>query len=186
MSYLSASTSASRSSPKSESGFLPVPGLAQNAPLRSNFDHGSTVNVAGAGTAAPSVRRPPSRRSQRGVPSPVKAVGILAAFLPIPPVLSVIYLACGHVVLRAAHPLHYGAVPLISSVRAGAVGGAILALPLAVLLYLLLFPTKPPDPEDFFDDEEDSGGLALMTTYGTYAVRSLSTTAGKKILTHCS
>jgi hypothetical protein len=47
------------------------------------------------------------------------------------------------------------------------VGGSILALPLAVLLYLLLFPTKPPDPDDFFDDDEDSTQWA---TYGTYAV----------------
>jgi len=166
MSYLSASTSAGRSSPKSESGFFGPSALAQNAPLRSNFEHDSTVDVAG--TYPSPARRPPSRRSQRSVPSPVKAVGILAAFLPIPPVISVIYLACGHVVLRAVHPAHYGAVPLISSVRAGAVGGTILALPLAVLLYLLLFPTKPPDPEDFFDDEEDSGGL--LGTFGTYAL----------------
>jgi len=86
--------------------------------------------------------------------------------------LSVIYLACGHVVLRAAHPAHYGAVPLISSVRAAAAGGAILALPLAVLLYLLLFPTKPPDPEDFFDDDEEDTGETLLT-YAIYAVCAL-------------
>jgi len=58
-------------------------------------------------------------------------------------------------------------VPLISSIHAAAAGGAILALPLAVLLYLLLFPTKPPDPEDFFDDDEDTG--ETLTRYGTYA-----------------
>jgi hypothetical protein len=98
-------------------------------------------------------------------------------FLPIPPIVSVIYVACGHGVLRAAHSAHYVAVPLISSVRAAAAGGAILSLPLAVLLYLLLFPTKPPDPEDFFEDEEDTRELWWM--YSTYAVRpsSLSHTA---------
>jgi len=159
MSYLS-TTSASRSSPKSESGFFGTSTLAQNAPLRSNFDNDTVPGSVG--------RRSPSRRSQRGVPSPVKAAVILGAFLPIPPVLSIIYIACGHVVLRAAHPAHYGAVPLISSVRAAAVGGVILALPLAVLLYLLLFPTKPPDPEDFFEDEEDTG--ELLWTYGAYAL----------------
>ncbi|KAJ6547103.1 hypothetical protein B0H19DRAFT_1164019 [Mycena capillaripes] len=155
MSYLS-TASASRSSPKSESGFFGPSTLAHNAPLRSNFDNDTTVQPG---------RRPPSRRSQRGVPSPVKAVVILGAFLPVPPVLSIIYVVCGAVILRAAHPAHFD-VPLISSVRAAAVGGVILALPLAVLLYLLLFPTKPPDPEDFFDDEEDTGWLS----YGTYAL----------------
>ncbi|KAJ6488625.1 hypothetical protein C8R47DRAFT_1126326 [Mycena vitilis] len=151
------STSASRSSPKSETFHGPST-RAHAAPLRSNFDNHSS----------PSVRRPPSRRSQRAVPSPVKAVAILAAFLPIPPVLSIIYLACGHVVLRAAHPARYGAVPLISSVRAAAVGAVILSLPLAVLLYLLLFPTQQPNPEDFFEDEEETG--ESFQTYGAYAL----------------
>ncbi|KAJ7929269.1 hypothetical protein B0H13DRAFT_943184 [Mycena leptocephala] len=160
MSYLS-TTSAARSSPKSESGFFGQPStLAQNAPLvlSSNFDT-ETIEPG---------RRPLSRRSQRGVPSPVKAAAILLGFLPIPPIVSVIYVACGHGVLRAAHSAHYVAVPLISSVRAAAAGGAILSLPLAVLLYLLLFPTKPPDPEDFFEDEEDTRELWWM--YSTYAV----------------
>ncbi|KAJ7470315.1 hypothetical protein FB451DRAFT_1253337 [Mycena latifolia] len=157
MSYLS-SVSAARSSPKSESAFFgPSAPLAHNAPLRPHDNDNAAYTPA---------RRPPSRRSQRTVPSPIKATAFLLAFLPLPPTLSVIYLACGHVVLRAAHPAHYGAVPLISSVRVAAVGGAILALPLAVLLYLLLFPTKPPDPEDFFDDEEDTEQL---WTYAAYA-----------------
>jgi len=152
MSYLSASA-------KSDSGFFPQPTLAHNAPLRQN-DNDNTVYAPG--------RRPPSRRSQRGVPSPFKAAAILFAFIPIPPTLSVIYLACGHAILRATHSAHYAAVPLMSSARAAAAGGAILALPLAVLLYLLLFPTKPPDPEDFFDDEDDSGESLLV--HGAYAL----------------
>ncbi|KAJ6606537.1 hypothetical protein DFH09DRAFT_1120510 [Mycena vulgaris] len=156
MSYLS--SGASRSSPKTESSFFGPGGLAHNAPLRPNNNDPAVYTPAG---------RPPSRRSQRDVPSPVKAAAILLAFLPIPPTLSVIYLACGHVVLRAAHPAHYAAVPLISSVRAAAVGGVILSLPLAVLFYLLLFPTKPPDPEDFFDDEDTGESL---WTYGAYAM----------------
>ncbi|KAJ7771748.1 hypothetical protein B0H16DRAFT_1514591 [Mycena metata] len=153
MSYISA-TSASRSVPKS--GSPPPP----QAALQSGFDNNSSVLLG---------RRPPSRRSQRSVPSPLKGTAILAAFLPLPTLVSVLYLAIGHVVLRAAHPSLYAPVPLISSVRAAAVGGAILALPLAVLLYLLLFPTKPPDPEDFFDDDEGAVGQVLVV-YGTYAL----------------
>ncbi|KAJ7702352.1 hypothetical protein B0H17DRAFT_1043859 [Mycena rosella] len=157
MSYFSAA----QSSPKSESGFFGTApaALPHHAPLRPN-DNDNTPG-----------RRSPSRRSQRAAPSPIRAAAILVAFLPVPPTLSVIYMACGHGILRAAHPAHYRAVPLTSSVSAAAVGGAILSLPLAVLLYLLLFPTKPPDPEDFFDDEEDGGGL--LSTYGAYAVCSV-------------
>ncbi|KAJ7445744.1 hypothetical protein B0H11DRAFT_399030 [Mycena galericulata] len=147
MSYFSTASA----SAKSETGFL----ATRNAPLRPN-DNDFILG-----------RRPPSRRSQRSVPSPLKAAAILVGFLPIPPILALIYLACGHAILRAAHSVHFRAVPLISSVRAAAAGGAILALPLAVLLYLLLFPTRPPDPEDFFDDDEDTGEIM---TYGSYAV----------------
>jgi len=163
MSYLSSLSGASRS-PKSETGFFGASSLAHNAPLRP------TNNDTAVYTPQ---RRPPSRRSQRDVPSPIKAAAILLAFLPIPPALSIIYIACGHVVLRAARPgdpAHFGAVPLISSVRAAAAGGAILALPLAILLYLLLFPTRPPDPEDFFDDEEDGNTLSTYGAYGACAV----------------
>ncbi|KAJ7756869.1 hypothetical protein DFH07DRAFT_959005 [Mycena maculata] len=150
------------SSAKSESGFF----APSHTPLHP---HNSDMNTAGE-------RRPASRRSQRAIPSPFKAAAILAAFLPIPPILSIIYLVCGHAILRAAHSSHYNVVPLMSSVRAAAAGGAILALPLAVLLYLLLFPTKPPNPEDFFDDDEDTGELL---TYGTYvACAALALTLG--------
>ncbi|KAJ7090249.1 hypothetical protein B0H15DRAFT_254939 [Mycena belliarum] len=150
MSYFS-STSAS----KSESAlFVPAVPLVHDAPL----------SPSAAYTPA---RRPPSRRSQRAVPSPVKGAAILCGFLPLPPTLAVIYIACGHVVLRAAHPAHYDTVPLVSSARAAAVGGAILTLPLAVLLYILLFPTKPPEPEDFFDDDDDGGEQPW--TYVAYA-----------------
>jgi len=109
------------------------------------------------------------------VPSPVKAAALLAAFLPIPPVLAIIYTACGHSVLRVASPKHFGAVPLISSVRAAATGGAILALPLAVLLYLLFFPTKAPDPDDFFEDDDELGEpMSVYVSYGLSAVLALT------------
>ncbi|KAJ7168169.1 hypothetical protein C8R43DRAFT_983288 [Mycena crocata] len=153
MSYLS-TDGASKASPKSESDFI--------APMSALAHTTRPDNDSRAG------RRPPSRRSQRGVPGPLKGASILTAFLPIPPVLSIIYLASGHAVLRATHSAHFDSVPLISSVRAAAAGGAILSIPLAALLYLLLFPTKPPDPEDFFDDNDDTG--EPLATYGTYAL----------------
>ncbi|KAJ7184228.1 hypothetical protein C8R46DRAFT_1063347, partial [Mycena filopes] len=162
MSHLS-TTSASRSVPKTESGF--VTGVPPPQ-LRSNFsDNNSSLSALG--------RRPPSRRSQRAVPSTLKGTAILAAFLPLPPLVSVIYLACGHVVLRASHPALYAPVPLISSVRAAAVGGAILALPLAVLLYLLYFPTKPA-PEDFFDDDEGALGRGPVGLWDVCALRCIN------------
>jgi hypothetical protein len=47
----------------------------------------------------------------------------------------------------------------LSSVEAGATGGVILSLPLALLLYVLLFPKKPPtSPEDFFEDDDSITG----------------------------
>jgi len=46
--------------------------------------------------------------------------------------------------------------PILSSVEAGATGGLILSLPLALLLYLFIFVTKSPAvPEDFFEDDDD-------------------------------
>lgn len=159
MSYLS-----SISASKSENG-LPVPSThAQTVPLNPNNDP--------AAAQRPSSRR--SRRSQRAVPSPVKAAALLAAFLPIPPVLAIIYTACGHSVLRVAIPKHFGSVPLISSIRAAATGGAILTLPLAVLLYLLFFPTKAPDPDDFFEDEELGEPMSVYASYGLSAVLALT------------
>ncbi|KAJ6500460.1 hypothetical protein C8R45DRAFT_977768 [Mycena sanguinolenta] len=174
MSYLSASTSISKQSESSAA-------LGPTAPLRSHFDDHSTIHVPAAPalpaastpfSADPAARRPSSRRSrrsQRSIPTPVRAAAGLAAFLPLPPLISVLYLACGHSILRSAHPTRYGA-PIISSVRAGAAGGAILALPLAVLGYLLLFPTKPPDPDDFFDDDDEGEGVwDAVGVYATYA-----------------
>lgn len=65
----------------------------------------------------------------------------------------------GHAILRAAHssPESIYHAPIVSSLEAGATGGVILALPLALLLYLLLFPNKSEDaPEDFFEDDGSS------------------------------
>ncbi|KAF7322540.1 hypothetical protein HMN09_00032500 [Mycena chlorophos] len=113
------------------------------------------------------LRRPPSRRSarsQRPIPTPFKATLYCAGFLPIPPVVSALYAAVGHGVLH--HTVT--TVPIHTAVAAAAVGGTILALPLALLLYLLLFPTTPPSPEDFFDDEDVH--REPWTTYATYAL----------------
>ncbi|EAU81653.2 hypothetical protein CC1G_02669 [Coprinopsis cinerea okayama7 len=107
------------------------------------------------------------------VPSDPKSAAltaiIIGSMLAVPLVLSVIYISVGHAVLRAAKPATsiYSRTTLTSSVQAGAVGGAILAIPILLVVYLMgLFP--PGDsPEsrgdtrsrgqDFFDDDSDAG-----------------------------
>ncbi|KAJ7074226.1 hypothetical protein C8F01DRAFT_1099703 [Mycena amicta] len=108
--------------------------------------------------------RTPSRRSQRPVPSPLKAIALFLGFLPLPPIIAIIYAAIGHAVLHAAHHLGLDSPHIL---------WAILSLPLALLLYLLLFPTKTPAPEDFFEDEEDMREPWL--TYATYAFLAILT-----------
>ncbi|KAJ7632214.1 hypothetical protein FB45DRAFT_911826 [Roridomyces roridus] len=139
---------------KSEGGSLRRAAPNRAAPLQPND-----------GTTYTSVsRRPPSRRSQRAVPGLYKGAAILGGFVPFPPVLAVLYVCTGHGILR--HSARFMAASLASSARAAATGGAIISLPLALLLYLLLFPTKTPDPDDFFDDEEeDPGSWVLYATY---------------------
>ncbi|KDR72807.1 hypothetical protein GALMADRAFT_142539 [Galerina marginata CBS 339.88] len=86
---------------------------------------------------------------------------LLFLFLPIPPLLSLTYMVTGHAILRATQssssPNTIFRSPLLSSIEAGATGGVVLALPVALLLYLLLFPLSPPTaPEDFFEDDTSS------------------------------
>src|SRR6267378_1319036 len=61
---------------------------------------------------------------------------LLLIFLPIPPLLSLAYTAIGHACLRGVHPSPDSIfrAPTLSSVEAGATGGVILSLPLALLL----------------------------------------------------
>ncbi|KAF9476153.1 hypothetical protein BDN70DRAFT_882799 [Pholiota conissans] len=81
---------------------------------------------------------------------------ILLLFLPVPPLLSIIYIVAGHAILRASNssPNSIYLSPIVASLEAGATGGVILSLPIAFLLYLLIYPNKPRDsPEDFFEDD---------------------------------
>ena len=87
------------------------------------------------------------------------------AFLPIPPLLSLLYIATGHAILRQIHkssPSSIYHTPILSSIEAGATGGVIFSLPALLLLYLLIFYRWPHSvPEDFFEDDSDTTGLAL-------------------------
>ncbi len=59
-------------------------------------------------------------------------------FLPVPALLSLIYTAMGHAILRHAHPSQVAFLaPVRSSAAAGAVGGIVLTLPLEFLIFLL-------------------------------------------------
>ncbi|KAK0452906.1 uncharacterized protein EV420DRAFT_630248 [Desarmillaria tabescens] len=72
---------------------------------------------------------------------------LLLFFLPLPPLFSTIYAALGGAILG-------GHVPVRSFAEAGATGGTILALPLALAIWILLAPEKQSPREDFFDDDE--------------------------------
>jgi len=97
---------------------------------------------------------------------------ILFAFLPIPPLLSLLYLATGHAILRQIHkssPSSIYHTPILSSIKAGATGGLIFSLPTLLLLYLLIFYHWPHSvAEDFFEDDSETTGLARWLMYIRY------------------
>lgn len=110
--------------------------------------------------------RSPSHRSHRLPP-----VLLLLISLLIPPLLSLLYLTAGHVILSQIHkssPSSIYHTPIISSIEAGATGGAIFSLPTAFILYLLLFCNKNQVPEDFFEDDSITTGPTRCTTYVGY------------------
>ena len=91
-------------------------------------------------------------------PTPLRMrPGLLALlFLPVPPLLALLYMAVGHALLRAARPTPrsiYRQAPVGASIEAGATGGVILALPLALLLYIIARQPRADAPEDFFEDD---------------------------------
>ncbi|KAF5319179.1 hypothetical protein D9619_008766 [Psilocybe cf. subviscida] len=110
---------------------------------------------------------PPPRTSRRmsvtatlPLPEPLRlgTVPIFLLYLPLPPLLSMIYMVCGHAILRQASPASIYNAPITTSLEAGATGGIIIAIPFAIIIYfLLLFPTRPSTaPEDFFEDDTSS------------------------------
>jgi len=120
-------------------------------------------------------RRPPSRISYRPRPAhhswivSNKILSLVIA-LPSPTILSIIYMVVGHAILRAARShSSYELVALSSSAKAGAVGGAILTLPIILLLYAVQHmcmdssndSSDSSGPDDFFDDESDAGDKAV-------------------------
>jgi hypothetical protein len=121
-----------------------------------------------------SLRRLASFR-EKPSPLPSRPFRLLLIFLPIPPLLSLIYIAVGHAILRVVYP-HPDSVfrtPVLSSVEAGATGGVILSLPLALLLFILLSPNTPPSNsrDDFFEDDDSIRDMqARWLRYTGYAV----------------
>lgn len=110
-----------------------------------------------ASTIYPSETEKPTRRPRVAPATRYLVRGaILVSAIGITSLLCLIYLLIGHSILLSAGLSGYSA-PLSSSVRAGAVGGAIIAIPLTLIL-LFLFPKKQEAPEDFFDDDDSRVG----------------------------
>ncbi|ESK88621.1 hypothetical protein Moror_3091 [Moniliophthora roreri MCA 2997] len=113
-------------------------------------------------------------RHSRGEYSLRNTLTLLAPFVPAPPLLSLLYLVTGHGILRSSSDSTSltNTTPLIYSVKIGVIGGAILALPLTIVLYLLLFPTQNHSdtadeiPLDFFDDNDSRhNGIQSFLSY---------------------
>ncbi|TFK35807.1 hypothetical protein BDQ12DRAFT_725595 [Crucibulum laeve] len=139
-------------------------------PAESHVGHSYTHEVQRRSPIT--VRRP---RSHRDLPllTRLRPLFMLIIFLPIPPLLSLLYMLIGHAILRRSHPLDPSwKAPLLSSVESGALGGVILSLPLALLIYLIAFPTKQQSssPEDFFEDDESLSSKNPLFRYSGYAV----------------
>lgn len=86
----------------------------------------------------------------------LRLVALLLISLLIPPLLSLLYLTAGHVILSQIHKSSSSSIyhtPILSSIKVGATGGLIFSLPVAFILYFLIFYNKKPVPEDFFEDD---------------------------------
>ena len=98
---------------------------------------------------------------------------ILLAFLPIPPLLSLLYLTTGHAILGQIHKSSLSSIyhtPILSSVEAGATGGLIFSIPAVLLLYFFIFYNRQSSvPEDFFEDDDSvTTGSARWMMYVGY------------------
>ena len=126
------------------------------------------------GSSVPLTRRTrPQSFLQRPSSSPFQPQSvILLIFLPIPPLLSLLYLATGHAILRQAHissPSSIYHSPIVTSIEAGATGGLIISLPSFFFLYLLIFyHSRHSVPDDFFDDDDGSATTHNWTLYLGY------------------
>ena len=106
----------------------------------------------------------------------LRPVALLLISLLIPPLLSLLYLTAGHVILSQIHKSSSSSIyhiPILSSIEVGATGGVIFSLPIAFILYLLIFYNKKPVPEDFFEDDSITTGSTRCTTYVGYLACAL-------------
>ena len=102
---------------------------------------------------------------------------LLLVSLPTPPLLSLLYLTAGHVILSQIYKSSSSSIyhiPILSSIEVGATGGLIFSIPVAFILYLLLFYNKKPVPDDFFDDDSVITGPTRCMTYFGYLACVLS------------
>ena len=84
-------------------------------------------------------------------------------------------MAAGHAILQVtqSHTDSVFRAPILSSVEAGATGGVILSLPLALLLFILLSPNAPPSNsrDDFFEDDDSTMDMqSRLLRYTGYTV----------------
>ncbi|KAJ3933823.1 MAG: hypothetical protein NXY57DRAFT_997239 [Lentinula lateritia] len=93
--------------------------------------------------------------------------------------LSVIHIVVGHAIFQAAQPSSYRIASLSSSAKAGAIGGAVITLPVVFLLHfiqcLCIERSDSSGPDDFFDDDSDTGNRILWRRMFAYVVIILMT-----------
>ncbi|KAK7438574.1 hypothetical protein VKT23_017909 [Stygiomarasmius scandens] len=84
---------------------------------------------------------PPTSPSphSRSFPRSISRLVLLALPLPLFPLLALLFMITGHAIFRAAHSSEdvFHTASIISSCKSGVVGGAILAIPFSLFLYLL-------------------------------------------------
>ncbi|THU78499.1 hypothetical protein K435DRAFT_876555 [Dendrothele bispora CBS 962.96] len=154
-------------------GLRPPPGIPHSPPImfdRASDNTSNTVDTRIIESTIPGLY--PTRRA----PMPPTRSSHFRSFclksilsIPFFPLLGVLYTLTGHAILRAtsslspspSDPNPYQTARLISSCQSGAVGGAILAVPLILLFYFIY--AFLPSPSTIVD--RDSYSTSQYTTY---------------------